>query len=161
MYENLGSFLCCFTIAIMIFKIPANFISTNYNLYFAFLWILVKSNIVSCILAIYIFCFGASMFMSFVHFLTTECVLMFLRAFYRLCVCVSCSVVSNSLWPPWTIAHQAPLFMASPGRNAGVGCHFLLQGIVLTQGSNLGLLHCRQILYHLSHQGNSIIDYAY
>ena len=31
-------------------------------------------------------------------------------------------------------------------------CHALLQGIFLTQGSNLGLLHCRQILYHLSHQ---------
>ena len=32
------------------------------------------------------------------------------------------------------------------------GCHFLLQGIFLTQGSNPGLLHCRQILNHLSHQ---------
>ena len=32
-------------------------------------------------------------------------------------------------------------------------CHFLLQGIFPTQGSNLDLLHCRQILYHLSHQG--------
>ena len=31
--------------------------------------------------------------------------------------------------------------------------HSLLQGIVPTQGSNLGLLHCRQALYHLSHQG--------
>ena len=31
----------------------------------------------------------------------------------------------------------------------------LLQGIFLTQGSNLGLLYCRQILYHLSHQGSS------
>ena len=30
-------------------------------------------------------------------------------------------------------------------------CHSLLQEIFLTQGSNLGLLHCRQILYHLSH----------
>ena len=32
-------------------------------------------------------------------------------------------------------------------------CHFLLQRIFPTQGSNLGLLHCRQTLYHLSHQG--------
>ena len=32
-------------------------------------------------------------------------------------------------------------------------CHSLLQGILLTQVSNLGLLHCRHILYHLSHQG--------
>ena len=35
--------------------------------------------------------------------------------------------------------------------NTGVGCHFLLQGIFPIQGSNPGLLHCRQILYHLSH----------
>ena len=35
----------------------------------------------------------------------------------------------------------------SPGKNTGVGCHALLQGIFLTQGSNPGLLHCRQVLY--------------
>ena len=40
----------------------------------------------------------------------------------------------------------------SPGKNTGVGCHALLQGIFPTQGSNLGLLHCRQILYWLNHQ---------
>ena len=37
------------------------------------------------------------------------------------------------------------------GKNTGVGCHSLLQGIFLTQGLNLGLLLCRQILYCLSH----------
>ena len=36
--------------------------------------------------------------------------------------------------------------------NTGVGCHFLLQGIFPTQGSNPGLPHCRQILYYLGHQ---------
>ena len=41
----------------------------------------------------------------------------------------------------------------SPGKNTGVGCHSLLQGIFLTQGSN-PVLHCRQILYRLSHQGS-------
>ena len=35
-----------------------------------------------------------------------------------------------------------------------MGCHFLLQGIFPTQGLNPGLPHCRQTLYHLSHQGN-------
>ena len=35
-----------------------------------------------------------------------------------------------------------------------MGCHFLLQGTFLTQGSNPGLLHCRQMLYPLSHQGS-------
>ena len=42
----------------------------------------------------------------------------------------------------------------SPGKNTRVSCHALLQGIFPTQGSNPGLPHCRQILYHLSHQGN-------
>ena len=36
----------------------------------------------------------------------------------------------------------------------GVGCHFLLQGLFLTQGLNAGLPHCRQTLYPLSHQGS-------
>ena len=42
----------------------------------------------------------------------------------------------------------------SPGQNAGVGTLSLLQGIFPTQGSNPGLLHCRRVLYHLSHQGS-------
>ena len=40
-----------------------------------------------------------------------------------------------------------------PGKNTRVGCHFFLQGIFPTQESNPGLLHCKQILYCLSHQG--------
>ena len=43
----------------------------------------------------------------------------------------------------------------SPGKNTGVGCHSLLQGIFPTQGSNLGLLHCRQIL-QFEPPGNSL-----
>ena len=42
----------------------------------------------------------------------------------------------------------------SPDKNTGVGCLSLLQGTFPTQGSNLGLLHCRQIRYHPSHQGS-------
>ena len=42
----------------------------------------------------------------------------------------------------------------SPGQNTGVGSLSLFQGIFPTQGSNPGLLHCRQILYQLSHQGS-------
>ena len=41
------------------------------------------------------------------------------------------------------------------GKNTGVGCHFLLQEIFPTQGLNPGLPHCRQMLYHLRHQGSS------
>ena len=49
----------------------------------------------------------------------------------------------HRLWPtrllyPWDF----------PGKNTRVDCHFHLQGILLTQGSNLHLLHCRWILYH-------------
>ena len=54
------------------------------------------------------------------------------------------SVLSNSLCPcglfPWGF----------PGKSTGVGCRFLLRGIFPTQGSTLGLPHCRQTLYHLS-----------
>ena len=64
---------------------------------------------------------------------------------------------------PWTVACQAPLSMEffrqeywseKKKKNTGVVSHSLFQGIFLNQGSNPGLLHCRQILYHLSHQGN-------
>ena len=48
---------------------------------------------------------------------------------------------------PWTVAHQGPPSGDSPGKNTGVGCQFLLQGIFLTQGTNPGLPHCRWI-YH-------------
>ena len=55
----------------------------------------------------------------------------------------------------WTVAISLLCPWDSPCKNTGVGCHALLQGIFLTQGSNLSLLHCRWIrwiLYHLSHQ---------
>ena len=60
----------------------------------------------------------------------------------------SCSVVSDTLQPhglycPWN----------SPGQIPGVGSLSLLQGIFPTQGSNPGLLHCRWVLYQLSHKG--------
>ena len=55
-----------------------------------------------------------------------------------LCNPVDCS---PSDFSPWDF----------PGRNPWVGCHLLLQGIVPTQKSNLGLLHCRWIIYQLSY----------
>ena len=61
----------------------------------------------------------------------------------------SCSVVSNSL-----LLHGLYSSWNSPGQNTGVGSLSLLQGIFLTQGSNPGLPHCRQILYQLSHKGS-------
>ena len=53
--------------------------------------------------------------------------------------------------PPGSSVHGIP------GKNTGVGCHALLQGIFKTQSLNPGLLHCRHILYHLSHQGNPVL----
>ena len=44
----------------------------------------------------------------------------------------------------------------SPGKNTGVCCHALLQGIFPTEGSNPGLPHYRQIPYLLSHQGSTV-----
>ena len=52
--------------------------------------------------------------------------------------------------PPGSSVHGILL----PGKNTGVGCHFLLQGIFLTQVLNWGLLHCRQMLYQLSYKGS-------
>ena len=60
----------------------------------------------------------------------------------------SCPTLCNPMEPtrllcPWDF----------PGNSTGVDCHFLFQGIFPTQGLNLGPLHCRQMLYRLSHQG--------
>ena len=65
---------------------------------------------------------------------------------------VRCSVVSDSWWP-----HEPARLLClwnCLGKNTGVGCHSLLQGIFPTQGSNPDLPYCRQTLYHLSHQGS-------
>ena len=45
-----------------------------------------------------------------------------------------------------------------PGNSTGVDCLFFLQGIFPTQGLNPGLPHCRQTLYHLSHQGSPYVE---
>ena len=63
------------------------------------------------------------------------------------------SVVSDSE-TPWTVVHQAPPSTWILQKNTRVGCHAFLQGIFPSQGSNPGLLHCRQILYCLNHQGS-------
>ena len=49
---------------------------------------------------------------------------------------VSGSAVSNSLWPHGLWFTRLFWPRSSPGKNTGVGCHFLLQGIFLTQGSS-------------------------
>ena len=59
------------------------------------------------------------------------------------------SVMSSSLQP-----HELYSPWNSPGQNTGVGSLSLLQGIFPTQWLNPGLLHCRQVLYQLSHKGS-------
>ena len=61
--------------------------------------------------------------------------------------------MSNSL-QHHGLACQAPLSQNSSAKNTGVCCHSHFQGFFLTHGSNLGLLHCMLIIYHLSHQGS-------
>ena len=62
-----------------------------------------------------------------------------------------CRTLCNPMYysPPGSSVHGD-----SPGRNTGKGCHALLQWIFPTPGLNPGLLNCRQILYHLGHQGS-------
>ena len=86
----------------------------------------------------------------------SDCVLCMCVCVYKcVCVYVSCSVMSSSfqlhgLEPIWFLCPWD-----SPGKNTGVGCHdFFFQGIFATQRLNPHLLHCRQILYSLSHLGN-------
>ena len=64
------------------------------------------------------------------------------QLYLTLCDLIDCS-------PPGSSVHGD-----SPGKNTGVGCYALLQGIFPTQESNWGLLHCRWILYQLSYQGS-------
>ena len=73
-------------------------------------------------------------------------------------MCSSLSGVQLSA-TPWTVAHWLLCPWDSPGKNTGVGCHSLLQGILPTQGLYSGLSDCRQILYCLSLQGSPFFVY--
>ena len=72
---------------------------------------------------------------------------------FNVCVSYQCMHVCACV-------HAQPARLLCPwiskARVLGMGCHFLLQGMFLTQGSNLGLLHCRQTLYWLSHPRNPL-----
>ena len=61
----------------------------------------------------------------------------------------------------WSLPARLLCSWDFPSKNTGVGCHSLLQGIFLTQGLNLGLLHCRWILYYLIHQGSPHLGHSY
>ena len=82
----------------------------------------------------------------FIHFETVLCASV-----------LSSSVMSDTLRPHRTVACQAPLSMELPRQEYWSGCHFLLQGIFLTQGSNPHLLHRKGIVLLLRHQGSLYI----
>ena len=90
------------------------------------LWVM-RLNMVegARVLAFYRFGFESALYTSDCNLLS--CVL----------VAQSCPTLCDPLICPWN----------SLGQNTGVGCYSLLQEIFPTQESNLGLLHCRQILY--------------
>ena len=66
------------------------------------------------------------------------------------CVC-SFAQLCPALCDPTDCSHQTPLSMGFFSKNTRAGCHFLLQGIFVTQGSNLRLLHWQAYSSPLSH----------
>ena len=73
------------------------------------------------------------------------------------------SVVSISFVTLWTVDCQAPLSWDFPGKNTGVGCHALLQGIFPTQGLNLhllGLLHWQMGSSSLAPPGKPLCTFS-
>ena len=77
---------------------------------------------------------------------------------FEKCDSVSHSVMSDSLQPHGLQPTRILCPWDSLGKDTGVGCHALLQGISLTERLNPSLLPCRQILYHLSHPGSPYIS---
>ena len=67
-----------------------------------------------------------------------------------------------TLWDSRDCSPPGPsVYGDSPGKNTGVGYHALLQGFFLNQGLNRGVLHCRRVLYQLSHQGSPVLLTAF
>ena len=82
--------------------------------------------------------------------------------FIHMCVCVSMvshPVVFDSLWPHGCSLPGPSVQWNIPGNNIGTGCHFLLQGMFTTQGSNtclLCLLHWQMNSLPLHHLGTPL-----
>ena len=108
------------------------------------------------------------------------CVCLYLSSVYHLCLSLvfmfslPLSVLRNWfmwLWVKMLVFQSCPIlcnpmdcsppcssvYGDSPGKNTGVSCHSLLQGVFPTQGSNPSLLHCRQSLFHLSYQESTYV----
>ena len=75
---------------------------------------------------------------------------------YKIFVCLVAQSCSTPCSPTDCSLPDSSVHGDSPSMNTEVGCHAPLLRIFPTQGSNPGLLHCRQILYCLNHQGSPI-----
>ena len=74
-----------------------------------------------------------------------------------MCMCVHIKSCLNLFDPMDCSPPDSSGHKDSSGQNTGVGSHSLIQGIFSAQRSKTGLLHCRQILYHVNHKRSSII----
>ena len=89
--------------------------------------------------------------------LTLSLVFLFVSTCISALCCAVCLVAHSCLTLCTLMDCRRPSLSVqgdSPGKNTGVGCHALLQGVFPTQESSPGHLHCLQILYHLSPQGS-------
>ena len=93
-------------------------------------------------MALYIYCQIASHVILVCAAITKAVLCLVAQLCLTLCNLMDCS-------PPGSSVHGE-----SPGKNTGVGCHALLQGDLPNPGIETSLLHCRWILYQLSHQGS-------
>ena len=78
--------------------------------------------------------------------------------------CVLCAQSCPTRVTLWNVPARLLCPQNFPGKITGVVCHFLLQGIFLTQGSSLYLLcllRLRWILYPLSHQGIPSVQFSH
>ena len=81
-----------------------------------------------------------------------DCILV--QALESYCVCPCAQWYLTFSQPHGLYSTRLLCAWNSVGKNTGMGSYSFLQGIFPTQGSNSGLLHCKQVLYHLSQQGS-------
>ena len=81
---------------------------------------------------------------SYVCVCVCVCVCICMRLCIYIYVCVHVRAYSV-VWPHGLLPIRLPCSLDFPGKNTRVICHFLLQGIIPTQGSNPHPLHCRRI----------------
>ena len=116
--------------------------------------------LLQCVHSEYLWCFSYLFYLFFFHSSFTGKILscLFVLCLNSYSLCGNGSLVTKSFLILLRPHGMQPTRLLCPwdfpGKTTGVGCHFFLQGIFLTQGLNLRPLHCRWILYWLSHQGS-------